>query len=462
MQAVADLGEPPGENADKLITELVRGFTAPTNEHRLKDSQKRFQNKLAEQVELARMNARNSARRLDMQTFNTCLMKVMSVYERHHAETAEYGLIAKPTSSSSRDDKKAKSGDSKPKSGTDVVCSGCGGWRHTANKCYLKEHPDFNKQGPWDKSAAYAKLKAKHPDDESKHHLDRRNRADGTPLAKPIERPEGVSKYKGDKSRGTTVPTWTDAPTTSMVAAASAAADDTMYRTCVISTNASNCRIVKVLFDTGSSPFNFVREEVAAWIEAEERKLPSECHLSMEDRRQSTTVNLAGSGDHTVVSSKTVVCNLLFFNEVKKSTELLPCLVARTIASSIDMIVGLPAIRKHDLVSKIPSHFTSNQTDDRYAEIFPGTSCSPTGVNLFGLGNRPPGNSELCATCCFASGGNKTHSELNSRSELNSGSKVKSENFSKFLGAKQRNRSRSFAGQRWLRKRSLCNDTEAA
>ena len=113
VQAVADLGEPPGENADKLITELVRGFTAPTNGHRLKDSQKRFQNKLAEQVEHARTFARNSARRLDMQTFNTCLVKVMAAYERHHAETAEYCLIAKPTSSSSRDDKKAKSGEAK-------------------------------------------------------------------------------------------------------------------------------------------------------------------------------------------------------------------------------------------------------------------------------------------------------------------------------------------------------------
>ena len=63
-----------------------------------------------------------------------------------------------------------------------------------------------------------------------------------------------------------------------------------MYRECVITTNASNCRVVKVLFDTGSIPYNFIREEIAEWIEAEELKLPNECYLSTEERRQQITV----------------------------------------------------------------------------------------------------------------------------------------------------------------------------
>ena len=97
-----------------------------------------------------------------------------------------------------------------------------------------------------------------------------------------------------------------------IVAAADAAADSTMYRECVITTNASNCRVVKVLFDTGSIPYNFIREEIAEWIEAEELKLPNECYLSTEERRQQTTVSLAGTGSHTVVSSKNVVFNMLY------------------------------------------------------------------------------------------------------------------------------------------------------
>ena len=67
---------------------------------------------------------------------------------------------------------------------------------------------------------------------------------------------------------------------------------------------------MKVLFDTGSSPYNFVREEIAEWIESEELKSPpSDCHLSMEERHQPATVSLAGSGAHTVVSDKCVVFN---------------------------------------------------------------------------------------------------------------------------------------------------------
>jgi len=86
-----------------------------------------------------------------------------------------------------------------------------------------------------------------------------------------------------------------------------------MYRDCVITTHASNCRVVK---DTGSTPFNFVREEIADWIEAEELKLPNDCYLSTEERHQQSAVSLAGTGAHTVVSKKNVVSNLLLFNEL--------------------------------------------------------------------------------------------------------------------------------------------------
>jgi len=218
--------------------------------------------------------------------------------------------------------------------------------------CFLKTHPDFNKSGPWEKSAALAKLKAKYPDDESRHRLNRKVKIDGTELAKPIETPKRGDKAKGKK--GTAVPLDDDATITNMVAAADATADSTMYRECVITTNASNCRIVKGLFNTGSSSYNFVREEVADWIESEEWKTtPSDCPLSMDERHQPATVSLAGSGAHTVVSDKSVVFNLLLFNEINKSTERLPCLIARTLSTSKDL-----TIRKHDLVLKIPSHFT--------------------------------------------------------------------------------------------------------
>jgi len=106
---------------------------------------------------------------------------------------------------------------------------------HTVENCLLKTDPDFNKSGPWEKSAALAK----YPDYESLHRLNRKVKIDGTELAKPIEIPKRGDKAKGKK--GTTVPLDDGATITNMVAAADATADSTMYRECVFTTNASNC-----------------------------------------------------------------------------------------------------------------------------------------------------------------------------------------------------------------------------
>ena len=338
---------------------------------------------------------------------------MLAEIEQHHNLSATYDLVPRSTASSNKDSDKSKQGGSKAGGGKDTKstpCSGCGGTYHTLDKCLFREHPDFNKSGSWEKSTALTKLKTKYPDDESRRKLNRKYRIDGTPLEKPIELPNKADKHKGKK--GTKVPhddDDDDTPVTHIVAAADAAADSTMYRECVITTNASNCRVVKVLFDTGSIPYNFIREEIAEWIEAEELKLPNDCYLSTEERRQQTTVSLAGTGSHTVVSSKNVVFNLLLFNEIKQTTELLPCLIARSIHTSIDLIIGLPTIRKHDLVLKIPSHFTSN-TSDGFADIF--TSSTPAGINLFGTRHRPSGTENLCTTCCAPSGHNKLSRNL--------------------------------------------------
>ena len=68
-------------------------------------------------------------------------------------------------------------------------------------------------------------MKAKYPDDESRHRLSRKYRIDGTPLEKPIELPKKADKQKGKK--GTKVPhdDDDDTPVTHIVAAADAAAD---------------------------------------------------------------------------------------------------------------------------------------------------------------------------------------------------------------------------------------------
>ena len=133
-----------------------------------------------------------------------------------------------------------------------------------------------------------------------------------------------------------------------MVAAADATADSTMHREYVVDTNISNYRVMKVLPDTGSTSSNSVEDEIAGWIESVERKLSSNCYLPSNMHHQPTTVSMTWNGAHTVVRNKNEMFNLLLFNELKQTTELLPCLIARTIPTSIDLMIGLPTIRKQD------------------------------------------------------------------------------------------------------------------
>ena len=54
-----------------------------------------------------------------------------------------------------------------------------------------------------------------------------------------------------------------------------------------------------------------------------------------------------------------VIFDLTFFNEVTKSDNLLKSIEANVIDSCIEVIVGLPDIRSHRMVHRIPSYFDS-------------------------------------------------------------------------------------------------------
>jgi len=262
-----DIGEPRANQIDTLIRDMIKGLTAATNDHRLKYGNIRLKELLEKRVAEARANSTNSACSVSMEDFIQLLGEALAEIEKHFNLGLQYGLVpSRVAASSDKDSTKPKEGEKNAagKVLKSELCSGCGGTYHTVENRFLKIQPKFNKSGPWEKSAALAKLKAKCPDDESRHRLNRKYKIDGTELAKPIEIPKRSDKAKGKK--GTTVPHDDGATITNMVAVV-----PPMYRECVITTNASHCRIVKVLFDTGSSPYNFVREEVADWIEWEDQ-----------------------------------------------------------------------------------------------------------------------------------------------------------------------------------------------
>ena len=152
MQALVELGEPQSDQIDILIREIVK------------------------RINHARETATNRARRVSMESFIQIVGDLLTEIEKHHNQSATYGLVPRPTASSNKDSDKSKQGGSKAGSGKETkstTCSDCGGTYHTLDKCLFKEYPDFNKSGSWKKSSALTRLKAKNPNDESRHRLNR-------------------------------------------------------------------------------------------------------------------------------------------------------------------------------------------------------------------------------------------------------------------------------------------------
>jgi len=67
-------------------------------------------------------------------------------------------------------------------------------------------------------------------------------------------------------------------------------------------------------------------------------------------------IGLAGINQNSSVYG-TVVFDLTLFNEITKSDNVLDCIEASVIDSCIEVIIGLPGIRKQRLIHRIPSYF---------------------------------------------------------------------------------------------------------
>jgi hypothetical protein len=131
------------------------------------------------------------------------------------------------------------------------------------------------------------------------------------------------------------------------------------------------------LFDTGAYT-SFVNREVAKWLELQQHGgTVAGAHLARSSRHDVPTseVGLAG----TQLSSSiygTVMFDLTLFNEVTKSDNILKNIEANVIDSCIEVIIGMPDIRSHRLVHRIPSYFDS--TDPTYLAPPQGNSHSST------------------------------------------------------------------------------------
>jgi hypothetical protein len=133
------------------------------------------------------------------------------------------------------------------------------------------------------------------------------------------------------------------------------------YRQCLVSMRNSTIYFTALtLFDTGAYT-SFVNREVAKWLEQQQHGgTVAGVHHVKSSRHDVPTseVGLAG----TQLSSSiygTIVFDLTFFNEVTKSDNILKSIEANVIDSCVEVIIGLPDIRSHRLIHRIPSYFDS-------------------------------------------------------------------------------------------------------
>ena len=124
------------------------------------------------------------------------------------------------------------------------------------------------------------------------------------------------------------------------------------YRQCLVSMRNSTVYFTALtLFDTGAYT-SFVNREVAKWLKQQQHGV----------QLQARTVSSPAGMTSLRLSSSiygTVVLDLTFFNEVTKSDNILKSIEANVIDSCIEVIIGLPDIRSHWLVHRIPSYFDS-------------------------------------------------------------------------------------------------------
>ena len=160
------------------------------------------------------------------------------------------------------------------------------------------------------------------------------------------------------------------------------------YRQCLVSMrNTTTYFNALTLFDTGAYT-SFVNREVAKWLELQQHgDTVAGAHLARSSRHDVPTseVGLAGTQMSSSIYG-TVVFDLTFFNEVTKSDNVLKNIEANVIDSCIEVIIGMPYIRSHRLVHRIPSYFDS--IDPTYLVPPQGNSQSSTPSILASLVRR--------------------------------------------------------------------------
>ena len=288
------LGPIPYLHNDEILKELARCFTNKDNPAGSSTSNVQFQRDLNTIIKADSDYYANPT----LERLCAMVTGLMHRWERLTAESQR--MSGQTLSAASGRSKAAKAKEDQPttsveatKKATGLRCEGCNRPNHTRDFCRLKNHPDFNREGPWVGSAVERTIRVW---DHSQPDviLPWRQRADGTTWNNPAEakkdKPRDRDHYGGHRggrdndrndneggnrgsggrvhfeNRGRGTPCRTDIVTHLSCNCGSADINST-YRQCLVSLSASSTFFTALtLFDTGAYT-SFVNREVAKWLE---------------------------------------------------------------------------------------------------------------------------------------------------------------------------------------------------
>ena len=211
------------------------------------------------------------------------------------------------------------------------TCTGCGREGHLPKDCFLKSHPQFNKDGntTWLKSDAAVDWLKKESGLKS---LPMKRTMAGEAFEPDVP---NKKKMKRESVNAITLPLH-DFHTTTEI-------PDHYVDGRLIT--AKNIMQVEVLLDTGAISGDYVNEATADWLVANGAKTCS-CNKLI--------CSVFGTECKRVTSK--VVCDILLINNETKRSEQITLELAK-IRSGHDIIIGRSTIKKFNLASKFPSHF---------------------------------------------------------------------------------------------------------
>ena len=266
-------------------------------------------------------------------------------------------------------------------------CEGCGsevkvGGLQTCFRC--AGHPDRNTSGPWANSATFKTLKARFPQ-HTRLVLSNKRRANGEELSENQlkamqQQSEALRNKMGKPPKG-------NKKGESLYGLSSAELNNSLIP-CNVFTHNLNYLNIQALFDTGATHENYVSKRVAEWVRGQEGA-GSTCKLTAKERSSFSSILLGGTNTECRAEGL-ISCNLSFCNEKTKAEETLNCLKFRIFDSNIDVIVGLPTIRQHQLIFKLHSHFACPEKNA-------DSSCAPAPVlQSIHLGSSPCQQPDSC------------------------------------------------------------------